>query len=201
MQPGHGRDIRRDDCSQRHCPQPGTPGTWDGPDNQIPASLPGSRFRLATASALWPATSRTPPAPPRRPGSRPVLDLPSHKPRTGSYPETGDASHARLHTRPTPQYQSLTRPRSFRDDTGCVIRTEQVTVPFDRSPLSVPSREVCERSTAGTSQVSGRSAEAGAAPVSAGSWFIRGRSLHSAAHVQTRQARAAAWRGQSKAIP
>jgi hypothetical protein len=33
------------------------------------------------------------------------------------------------------------------------------------------------------------------------SWFIRGRSLHSAAHVQTRQARAAARRGQSKAIP
>ena len=24
-------------------------------------------------------------------GLRPVLDLPSHKPRTGSYPETGDA--------------------------------------------------------------------------------------------------------------
>jgi hypothetical protein len=35
----------------------------------------------------------------------------------------------------------------------------------------------------------------------AGSWFLRGRSLHSAAHVQTRQARAAARRGQSKATP
>jgi hypothetical protein len=35
----------------------------------------------------------------------------------------------------------------------------------------------------------------------AGSWFIRGRSLHSAAHVQAKQARAAAWRGQTNAIP
>jgi hypothetical protein len=34
-----------------------------------------------------------------------------------------------------------------------------------------------------------------------GSWFIRGRSLRSAAHVQARRARAAARRGQSKAIP
>jgi hypothetical protein len=76
----------------------------------------------------------------------------------------------------------------------------QVTGPFDRSPLSVSSREVYERSTAGTSQVSGRSAETDAAPAS---WklVIRGRSLRSAAHVQTRQARAAARRGQSKAIP
>jgi len=51
-------------------------------------------------------------------------------------------------------------------DTGCVIRTEQMTDPFDRSLLSVPSRAVCERSTAGTSQVSRRSAETGAAPAS-----------------------------------
>ena len=51
-------------------------------------------------------------------------------------------------------------------DTGCAIRTAQVTRPFDRSPLSVPSREVYERSTAGTSQVSRRSAETGAAPAS-----------------------------------
>jgi hypothetical protein len=49
-------------------------------------------------------------------GLRPVLDLPGHKPRTGSYPETGDASHARLHTLQPPPYPSLTRPRSFRDD-------------------------------------------------------------------------------------
>jgi hypothetical protein len=49
-------------------------------------------------------------------------------------------------------------------DTGCVIRTAQVTGPFDRSPLSVPSREVHERSTVGTSQVSRRSAETDAAP-------------------------------------
>jgi hypothetical protein len=26
MQPGHGRDMRRDDCSQRHCPHRYTPG-------------------------------------------------------------------------------------------------------------------------------------------------------------------------------
>lgn len=37
---------------------------------------------------------------------------------------------------------------------------------FDRSPLSVPSREVYERSTAGASQVSRSSAETGAAPAS-----------------------------------
>jgi hypothetical protein len=49
-------------------------------------------------------------------------------------------------------------------DTGYVIRTAQVTGLFDLSPLSsVPSREVHERSTAGTSQVSKRSAETGAA--------------------------------------
>jgi hypothetical protein len=72
--------------------------------------------------------------------------------------------------------------------------------PFDRSPSSVPSREVHERSTAGTSQVSKRSAETGAHRP-AGSRLIRGRSLHSAAHPQTRQARPAARRGQSKAIP
>jgi hypothetical protein len=85
-------------------------------------------------------------------------------------------------------------------DTGCVIRTAQVTGPFDPSPLSVPSREVYERSTAGTSQVSGRSAKV-APHRPDGSWFIRGRSLRSAAHVQARRARAAARRGQSKAIP
>jgi hypothetical protein len=43
--------------------------------------------------------------------------------------------------------------------TGCVIRTAQVTGPFGRSPSSIPSREVHERSIAGTSQVSKRSAE------------------------------------------
>ena len=51
-------------------------------------------------------------------------------------------------------------------DAGRAIRAAQVTGPFDRSPLSVPSREVYERSTAGTSQVSRRSAETGAAPAS-----------------------------------
>jgi hypothetical protein len=48
-------------------------------------------------------------------------------------------------------------------DTGYVIRTAQVTGLFDLSPSSVPSREVHERSTAGTSPVSKRSAETGAA--------------------------------------
>jgi hypothetical protein len=89
-------------------------------------------------------------------------------------------------------------------DTGCVIRTEQATGPFDRSRLSVPSREVYERSAAGTSQVSRRSV-GGQRKLTphrpARSWFIRGRSLHSAAHVQAKQAQAAARRGQSKAIP
>ena len=51
-------------------------------------------------------------------------------------------------------------------DTGCFIRTAQVTGPFDRSPLLAPSREVYERSTAGTFQVSRRSAETDAAPAS-----------------------------------
>jgi hypothetical protein len=71
---------------------------------------------------------------------------------------------------------------------------------FDRSPSSVPSCELHERSTAGTSQVSKGSAETGA-HWPAGSRFTRGRSLHSAAHPQTRQARPAARRGHSKAIP
>src|ERR1039457_6158276 len=44
-----------------------------------------------------------------------------------------------------------------------IVRTAQVTGPFDLSPSSVPSREVREWSTAGTSQVSERSAETGAA--------------------------------------
>jgi len=48
-------------------------------------------------------------------------------------------------------------------DTGYAIRTAQVTGLFDLSPSSVPSREVHERSTAGTSQVSKRPAETGAA--------------------------------------
>ncbi len=43
--------------------------------------------------------------------------------------------------------------------TSCVIRTAQVTGPFDPLPSSVPSREVHDRSAAGTSQVSQRPAE------------------------------------------
>jgi hypothetical protein len=66
----------------------------------------------------------------------------------------------------------------------------------NHSPSSVPSREVHKRSTAGTSQVSERPTRQ-----PAGTRFISGRSLHSAAHPQTRQAWPAAWRGQSKAIP
>ena len=71
---------------------------------------------------------------------------------------------------------------------------------FDRSPLSVPSREVHERSTAGTSQVSKRSAETGAAPASRKqvySWPV----VAFCSHPQTRQARPAGPRGQSKAVP
>jgi hypothetical protein len=44
MQPSHGRDMRRDDCSQRHCPHRYTPdhGTdLTQPDNP---QAPGSRF-------------------------------------------------------------------------------------------------------------------------------------------------------------
>jgi len=43
--------------------------------------------------------------------------------------------------------------------TSCVIRTAQVTGPFDPLPSSVPSREVHGRPAAGTSQVSQRPAE------------------------------------------
>ena len=84
--------------------------------------------------------------------------------------------------------------------TGCAIRAVQVTDPFDRSPLSVPSREVHERSTAGTSQVSKRSAETGVAPASRKqvySWPV----VAFCTHPQTSQARPAGPRGQSKAVP
>jgi hypothetical protein len=48
-------------------------------------------------------------------------------------------------------------------DTGYLIGTAQVTGLLDLSPSSVPSCDVHERSTAGTSQVRKRSAETGAA--------------------------------------
>jgi hypothetical protein len=79
-------------------------------------------------------------------------------------------------------------------DTGGVVRTVQVTGLFDLSPSSVPSREVHEKSTAGTSQVSKGPAGTGAAPAS---WepVIGVQSLHSAGRAQARQARRAARRG------
>jgi len=70
-------------------------------------------------------------------------------------------------------------------DTGYAIRTAQVTGLFDLSPSSVPSREVRERSTAGTSQVSKRPAETGAATANRNR-FIDGRSSHSAAKAGPR---------------
>jgi hypothetical protein len=77
-------------------------------------------------------------------------------------------------------------------DTGCAITAVQVTGPFDRSPLSVPSREVNERSTAGTSQVSRRSA----------SWkLVYPRPVVAFCSPCADQARAAARRGQTNAIP
>jgi hypothetical protein len=40
-------------------------------------------------------------------GLRPVLDLPRHKPGLAATRKTGDASHARLHTRPNPAIPAL----------------------------------------------------------------------------------------------
>ena len=71
-------------------------------------------------------------------------------------------------------------------DTGYVIRTAQITGLFDLWPLlAVPSREVHERSTAGTSQVSKRSAKTGAATAKprAGSTMAGRCLLHSSAPV------------------
>src|SRR5207302_60089 len=93
------------------------PDTGDGPEttehalHRPPAPVPAAR-----SSGSRPATSRTPPAPPRRPGSARSLTCLAARPRNGSYRETGDASHARPDKPKTPPEATLTRLRSFRDD-------------------------------------------------------------------------------------
>jgi hypothetical protein len=42
--PSHGRDTRRDDCSQRHCPHLITPDMGTDPDNWITVHGPGLPF-------------------------------------------------------------------------------------------------------------------------------------------------------------
>jgi hypothetical protein len=82
-------------------------------------------------------------------------------------------------------------------DTGCVIRTEEVTGTLTaRGYRYHPARYMKGPPQVHPRSVGGRRKLAPHRP--AGSYFIRGRSLHSAAHVQTEQARAAAWRGQPK---
>jgi hypothetical protein len=94
MQPGHGRDTRRDDCSQPHCPHRMTPGhgtdltQLSTPDPRLP--FPAARSSGSLAGHLKDASGAATAA-----GLRPVLDLPGRSPRHGSYQETGDASHAR----------------------------------------------------------------------------------------------------------
>jgi hypothetical protein len=79
---------------------------------------------------------------------------------------------------------------------SCISRTAQVRGPFDLSP----HRDHSARYLKGPPQVSKRPAEL-VQHRPAGSTFIRRGSWHSEAHAQTRQARPAARRGQSGAIP
>jgi hypothetical protein len=89
-----------------------------GLNNRIPPHRPRLLFPAARSSGSRPVTSRTPPAPPRRPGCARSLTCPAARHGHGSYQGTGDASHARPAQRQNPAKPPLTRPRSFREDTN-----------------------------------------------------------------------------------
>src|SRR5258708_6272928 len=61
------------------------PAMGTDPNNQIPRYGPASRFLQPPSSGSRPVTSRTPPAPPRRPGSARSLTCPAGRHRPGSY--------------------------------------------------------------------------------------------------------------------
>ncbi len=102
-------------------------------------------------------------------------------------PPSGLVSHVsarQLQRRPSPR----TGPSGASPSDTCgVTRTAQITGLFDPLAVLGTGGEVDKRSTAGTWQVSKRSAETGAAPA-AGNRFLRGPSLHSVGHAWARQA-------------
>ena len=116
MQPGHGRDLRRDDCSQRHCPPAGLPVHGTDPETTAYSPRPGSRSRRHIIGAHGRAPQGRLRRRLRRPGSARSLTCPAARHGDGSYQETGDASHARPKPARTPEKPTLTRLRSFRDD-------------------------------------------------------------------------------------
>ena len=86
-------------------------------NNRIPRTAPGSRFPAARSSGSRPVTSRTPPAPPRRPGSARSLTRPAARHGHGSYQGNRRRQSRTPASRQNPAKPPLTRPRSFRDDT------------------------------------------------------------------------------------
>jgi len=86
MRPGPGRDTRRDDCSQRHCPHRMT-RKWDGHQNnritraRPPAPVSRSHIIGLPAGHLKDASGAATAA-----GLRPVPDPPGRSPRTWQLP-------------------------------------------------------------------------------------------------------------------
>jgi len=90
--------------------------TWDGPEQLNTPARPGLPFPAARSSGSRPVTSRTPPAPPRRPGSARSLTCPAARHGHGSY-----QGNRRRQSRTPADSQTLGKPpltrlRSFRDD-------------------------------------------------------------------------------------
>ena len=65
-------------------------------------------------------------------GLRPVLDLPGHKPQTGSYPEMGDAQSRTPAHPPNPAIHVLDTAPLLMSVTGSVIRQTRYLVAAGR---------------------------------------------------------------------
>src|ERR1700691_1203746 len=89
------------------------------------------------------------------------LQLAGHHPALGLVAASaGPGDHGcGLSCQRPPEPASSAAPGVGPCDTGHVIRTAQATGLFDLSPSPAPSREIPERSTAGTLQVSKRPAD------------------------------------------
>ena len=117
MQPGHGRDMRRDDCSQRHRPHRIHTRPWDGPDTTgQPASPPAPFSRTPRSSGSPAGHLKDAPGAATAAGLRPVPDLTSHSPRILQRPGNRRRQSRTPFSRRNPAKPPLTRPRSFRDD-------------------------------------------------------------------------------------
>src|SRR6266568_2909916 len=101
-------------------PAPDNPETWDDLKQPNTPHYPRLPFPAARSSGSRPATSRTPPRRPWRPGSARVLDLPGRSPQTWQL-SGNRRRQSRMPSRAAqpakPQLAPpLTRPRSFRDE-------------------------------------------------------------------------------------